>query len=126
MLDRFARFLFQRLGRRYKLVFVATSVPASVLVALGMVGLLASYYHPSPADAIVIALATSGFTVAGVVIAISRQRSAISWMAEWDAADATAEETIAAWDIAANYPMRSYRSSTLLTNSIAALPSITV
>jgi adenylate cyclase len=126
MFDRLARFLFERLGRHYKLVFIATSVPASLFVALGMVGLLASYYHPSLADGIAIAIATSAFTVAGVVIAIARQREAIAWMSEWDPQDATPEETIAAWDTAANYPMRSYRSSTWLTNSIAAVPSVAV
>jgi adenylate cyclase len=124
--DRFARFLFERLGRRYKLVFVATSVPASLFVALGMVGLLAAYYHPSPADEILIAVATSCFTVAGVVVAISRQRAAIAWIAEWDALSASAAETVAAWDAATNFPMRSYRSSTPLVNSIAALPSVAV
>jgi adenylate cyclase len=126
MFDRLARMLFERLGQRYKLVFIATSVPASLVVALGMVGLLASYYHPSLADGVAIALATSAFTVTGVVVAITRQRAAIAWMADWDPANATPAETVAAWDAAVNYPMRSYRSSTWLTNSIAAIPSVAV
>ena len=71
MLDRFARFLFRRLGRRYKGVFMATQIPASVLVAVGVLGVLASYYHPSLADAAVIVLATSGFTTLGVGAAIA-------------------------------------------------------
>ena len=45
MIDRLARFLFVRLGRRYRLVFVLTQIPASVLVALGVtVGLVAGFY----------------------------------------------------------------------------------
>src|SRR5205823_6606819 len=44
MLDRFARFLFRRLGRRYKGVFMATQIPASVLVAVGVLGLPLSAY----------------------------------------------------------------------------------
>src|SRR5438309_1145092 len=47
MLDRFARFPFRRLGRRYKGVFMATQIPASVLVAVGVLlaaGAIAAAY----------------------------------------------------------------------------------
>jgi adenylate cyclase len=125
MLDRFARFLYRRLGRRYKLVFLATQIPASVLVAVGVVGLLASYYHPSLSDALLIAATTSGFIVVGIGLAISRQRAALDEMAEWDRdGTASAAEAIAAWDAAANYPMRSFRRDSLATNAIAVLPSV--
>jgi class 3 adenylate cyclase len=128
MLDRFARLLYERLGRRYKLVFAATQIPASILVAVGVLGILAAYYHPSLADAALIGAATSAFTAAGVGLAISRQRGALLDIAEWGERGAlpTAAETIAAWDAAANFPMRSFRRDTVTTNCIAALPSVAV
>jgi class 3 adenylate cyclase len=127
MLDRLARRLYERLGRHYKLVFLATQIPASVLVALGVVGVLASYYHPSLADAGLIAATASAFTAAGVGYAILRQRRALVDMADWGRKEApTAAETIAAWDAATNFPMRSFRRNSLMTNSIAALPSVAV
>ena len=127
MLDRFARFLFRRLGRRYKGLFMATQIPASVLVAVGVLGVLASYYHPSLADAAVIVLATSGFTTLGVGAAIARQRRALAELAEWAQSGArTGPEAIAAWDAAANFPVRSFRRDSLATNAVAALPSVAV
>jgi hypothetical protein len=83
MLDRLARRFYERLGRRYKLVFLATQIPASVLIALGVVGALASYYRPSLSDAALIAVTTSAFTAAGVGFAISRQRRALVDLADW-------------------------------------------
>jgi adenylate cyclase len=127
MLDRLARFLYQRLGRRYKLVFVATQIPASVLVAVGVVGVLASYYHPSFADVTLIAATTSAFTVLGVGWSIARHRGLLEGVAEWGRdGEPTAAETIAAWDAATNFPMRSFRRNSLTTNAIAALPSVAV
>lgn len=38
MLERLARMLFTRLGRRYKLVFVATQIPASVRGTIALKG----------------------------------------------------------------------------------------
>lgn len=127
MLDRFARFLYRRLGRRYKFVFVATQIPASVLVAVGVVGVLASYYHPSFADAILITATTSGFTAVGVAWALVRQRGELGHVVEWGRQGVpSAAETIAAWDAAANFAMRSFRRNSLETNAICVLPSITV
>jgi hypothetical protein len=78
VLDRLARGLYERLGRRYKLVLLAVEIPAAILIALGFVGVLSSYYQPSLPDAALIALTTSGFTAIAVAWAISRQaRSSI-------------------------------------------------
>lgn len=127
MIDRLARMLFVRLGRRYKLVFVVTQIPASVLVALGVVGLLASYYHPSVGDGAIIAASTSAFTALGIVLTLWRHRAWLDSIAEWDADGVPAEdETVAAWDAAVNFPMRSFRRDSLLTNAVAAVPSIAV
>ena len=127
VLDRLARRLYERLGRRYKVVFLATQIPASVLVALAVVGVLASYYHPSLADAALIAVTTSLFTATGVVFAISRQRGALVDMADWGKKEMpTPAETVAAWDAATNFSMRSFRRNSLTTNSIAAMPSVAV
>jgi class 3 adenylate cyclase len=127
VIDRLARMLFLRLGRRYRLVFVVTQIPASVLVAIGVVGLLASYYHPSVGDAVLIAATTSAFTILGVVLTLGRLRTSLERIAGWDAHGVPSEAaTIAAWDAAVNLPMRSFRRDSLLTNAIAAVPSIAV
>ena len=85
VIDRLARMLFVRLGRRYRLVFVLTQVPASVLIAIGVVGLLASYYHPSVADAVLIAVTTSMFVSFGILLTLARHRSWLDRIAGWDA-----------------------------------------
>jgi len=127
MLDRIARTLYERLGRRYKLVFFATQIPAGVLVGLGVVGIVSSYYHPALSDAALIAAATSLFIAAGVGFSILRQRSALVDMADWGAKEnPSTAETVAAWDAATNFPMRSFRRDSLATNSIAAMPSVAV
>jgi class 3 adenylate cyclase len=127
VIDRLARFLFVRLGRRYKLVFVATQIPASVLVALGVVLLLGSYYHPSIADGVLIAATTSAFTALGILLTLWRHRAWLDSIAEWDSGGIPSDaETVAAWDAAVNFPMRSFRRDSLLTNAIAAIPSISV
>jgi adenylate cyclase len=127
MIDRLARMLFVRLGRRYKLVFVVTQIPASVLVAIGVVGLLASYYHPSIADGVLIAVTTSLFTASGILLTLTRHRAWLDSIAEWDANGVpTDTDTVAAWDAAVNFPMRSFRRDSLTTNAIAAIPSIAV
>jgi len=125
MLDRLVRRLYERLGRHYKLVFIATQIPASILVALGVVGVMASYYHPSTHQLLLSALSASVFTAAGVSYAIARQRQALLAMADWGKTGSpTPEETVAAWDAATNFPMRSFRRNSLAVNSIAALPSV--
>ncbi|MDQ6811232.1 MAG: HAMP domain-containing protein [Actinomycetota bacterium] len=127
MLDRLARRWYERLGTRYKFASLATQIPASVLVALGVVGVVAAYYHPSLSDALLIAAATSAFTAAGVGRAISRQREALAGIANWGRqGKPSAAETAAAWDAATNFPMRSFRRDSLTTNAIAALPSVAV
>jgi class 3 adenylate cyclase len=127
VLDRLARRLYERLGRRYKLVFLATQIPASILVALGVVGILVSFYHPSLADAALIAAAAAVFTAAGVGFAIFRSRAALVDMADWSKKEApTPAETVAAWDAATNFPMRSFRRDSRTTNAIAAVPSVAI
>jgi adenylate cyclase len=125
VLDRLARRLYERLGRRYKLAFIAFQVPASVAVALGVVAGTASFYHPSPGDLVVLALATSSFTALGVMFSLMRYRSGLDGVTAWrDLTAPTPGETVAAWDAATNLPMRSFRANSLTTNAIAALPSV--
>lgn len=127
MLDQIARRLYARLGTRYKLVFLVTQIPASVVVALAVVGLLSSYYRPPASDVLIIAIAASAFTALGVLFSILRQRAGLLEIARWREQPApTGEETVAAWDAATNFPMRSFRRDSLTTNAIAALPSVVV
>ena len=126
-MNRLAQLLYERLGRRYKYVFLATQIPAAVLVAVGVVGVVAFYYHPSLADALLVAATTSTFTTFGIALALVRQRDALAGLADWGrSGPPSAADTIAAWDAATNFPMRSFRSNSLATNTIAALPSVAV
>ncbi|MDQ6731890.1 MAG: hypothetical protein M3022_16790 [Actinomycetota bacterium] len=98
-----------------------------MLIAVGFVAILASFYRPSLADAALIAAATSAFTAAGVGRAIARQRGAMADLADWRLKKApTGAETTVAWDAATNFPTRSFRRDSLATSSIAALPSVAV
>jgi len=125
MLDDLARRIYERLGTKYKLVFLATQIPASVLVANAFVALLGSYYDASAAELGLCAAAASVFTAAGVSFSILRQRDGLTELANWRAKrEPTPQETAEAWDAATNFAMRSYRRNSLATNSIAAIPSV--
>lgn len=125
MLDDLARRLYERLGARYKVVFLATQIPASVLVALGFVGMIGSFYAASAADLALCGLAAAIFTALGVSFSVVRQRKSLVHLAAWRALpDPTPRETVEAWDAATNFAMRSYRRDSLTTDAIAAIPSV--
>jgi class 3 adenylate cyclase len=125
VLDQIARRLYARMGPRYRVLFMLTQIPASVLVALGVIGVLAAFYRPEASRVVVVAVAASAFTAVGVMFSIVRQRRGLAELSRWRERDApTAEQTIAAWDAATNFPMRSFRRDSLTTNAIAAFPSV--
>ena len=127
MLDDLARRLYERLGARYKVVFLATQIPTGIVVALVYVGLLASFYEPPAEDLVMMAIAASVFTSLGIGVAIARQRTALVQLAAWPGPEvATPQETAEAWDAATNFTMRSFRRDSLTVNSIAAIPSLAV
>src|SRR5438270_72086 len=60
-------------------------------------------------------------------LSLARHRKWLERIAEWDANGVpTGADTAAAWDAAVNFPMRSFRRDSLMTNATAALPSIAV
>jgi class 3 adenylate cyclase len=125
--QRVVRWLYRRLGRRYKLAFLATQIPTSVGVGLVFVALLSSFYHPSASEIAIVAGATTLFVTIGVGVALQRYRHELSLLFDWRELEVkNDDETVAAWDAAMNLPLRSFRRNSLLTNAIAALPSIAV
>lgn len=121
------RWLYRRLGRRYKLVFLATQIPTSIGVGLVFLALLTSYYHPSASEFLIAAGAMAFFVFFGVGIALNRYRHDLALLFDWrELQIRDDEETVAAWDAAMNLPLRSFRRNSLLTNSVAALPSLAV
>lgn len=127
LVDRLARRSYDRMGPRFKLVFLLTQIPASVAVALGVIGVLSAYYRPAAGDIAIMAGAASVFTALGVLYSILRQRAGLGEITRWSAlADPTPQETVAAWHAATSFPMRSFRRDSLMTNSIAAVPTIVV
>jgi class 3 adenylate cyclase len=125
--QRVVRWLYRRLGRRYKLVFLAVQIPTSIAVGLVFLALLSSYYHPSSGDFLITAGAMTFFVAVGVGIALNRYRHELVLLFDWRELEVTNdEETVAAWDAAMNLPLRSFRRNSLLTNAIAALPSLVV
>jgi class 3 adenylate cyclase len=124
VLDRLARRLYERLGRRYKLVFLMTQEPAAMAVGTLAVLLLSSYYHPSTGDV----FAMLGVMWASVVVAIGyaawRGRPYLERVTAWQESEApTDAESSAAWDAATNFPMRTFRANALWVGTIAALPT---
>ncbi len=125
--QRVVRWLYRRLGRRYKLVFLATQIPTAIGVGLVFIALLSSYYHPSASEFLIAAGGTSVFVAIGVGYALHRYRAELTRLFDWSELKVrNDEETIAAWDAAMNLPLRSFRRNSLVTNAVAALPSIAI
>lgn len=123
MLDRLARRIYSRLGRRYKLVFILTEEPAALLIATLAIVLLTSYYGPSGSQLLVMLAGAWIATAAAVAYALWRAEPFLERVVAWqDSEHPSAEESIAAWDAATNFPMRSYRANALLVGAIAGLP----
>src|SRR5581483_7078539 len=125
MLDRPARRVYLRLGRDYKLVFAATQEPAALVVATVAVLLITSYYDPSTGQTLACLGIGWGATITALSYALWRWRPYLARVEAWqDADEPTAEQSIAAWDAATNFPMRSFRANFIAVNAIAALPAI--
>jgi adenylate cyclase len=125
MLDRLARRVYRRLGRDYKLVFAVTQEPAALFIATVTVLLIASYYDPSTGQ--LFACLGIGWvgTIAAVGYALWRGRAYLHRVEAWqETAEPTAEQSIAAWDGATNFPMRSFRANAAVVNAIAAVPAV--
>jgi class 3 adenylate cyclase len=119
--------VYLRLGPRYKLVFLVTQEPAALLIATLAVFLLTSYYHASTADVLVILAATWIATIAGIAYALYRGQPYLERVVAWQENPApSAEESIAAWDAATNFPMRSFRAVTLYVGAIVGIPTVGV
>src|SRR2546430_700049 len=124
VLDRLLRRSYARLGGRYRMLFLATQIPAAALIAFVIVGVLAAYYDPPLSKVLLLAAVTAAFTAAGVAFTIVRQKRTLTAMASWRGRDAaSARETIAAWDAATSYPVRSLRRNYLTANAIVVVPS---
>jgi len=125
VLDRLARRVYLRLGRRYKLVFLVTQEPAALFVATVSVLLLTSYYRPSAGDLFLMLGAAWVATIAGISYALWRGMPYLERVVAWQESPAPrAEESIAAWDAATNFPMRSFRANTFWVGVIAGLPTV--
>jgi adenylate cyclase len=125
MLDRLARRVYRRLGCDYKLVFAVTQEPAALVVATVTILLVTSYYDPSIGK--VLACLGIGWvaTIAAVSYALWRGRPYLARVEAWQkAGEPTGEQSIAAWDAATNFPVRSFRANLAMVNAIAALPSV--
>ena len=117
--------LYNKLGRRYLFIWPLAQIPAAVLVVCGVIAVLASFYRPPTSDLLIALAGTSLFTMVGVSWAMWAQRPMFAQLMQWrDNPSPTDAETLRAWDIAMNLPMRSFRRNSLRVNAIAALPSV--
>ncbi len=125
MLDRLARTIYERLGHRYRLIFLLTEEIGALLVATMAVYLIASYYEPSTSDLMFLLVAGWIFTFVAVGWALWRGTPYLARVVAWQQNPSpTVEESAAAWDAATNFPIRSFRANSLTVGSIAALPVI--
>jgi class 3 adenylate cyclase len=123
--DRLVRRLYQRLGRRYRLVFPVAQDPAALAITAIAVVLLTSYYHPSAGELLRMLAVGWVFAMVAVCFAFWRGQPYLQRVVAWQANPApSAEESIAAWDAATNFPMRSFKANALFVSAIAALPTI--
>jgi class 3 adenylate cyclase len=129
MLDRLAQGLYRRLRRRYRWVFGAAELSASLLVASLAVVLILSYYRHTVGQFAVIYAVVCGATLLGVGLALRRGLIHLAPLDAWLAqppGTSTTPETVAAWDAAANYPMRSFRANSLGVAVVALVPTVSV
>ena len=83
MLDRLARRIYSRLGRRYKLVFILTEEPAALLIATLAIVLLTSYYGPSGSQLLVMLAGAWIATAAAVAYALWRGEPFLERVVAW-------------------------------------------
>ena len=125
MLDRLARTIYERLGHRYRLIFLLTEEIGALLVATMAVYLIASYYEPSNSDLMFLLVAGWVFTIIAVGWALWRGTPYLARVVAWQQNPSpTVAESATAWDAATNFPIRSFRANSLTVGSIAALPVI--
>ena len=125
MLDRFVRQAYLRLGGRYDVVYLLAQGSAALTIATLTVLLLTSYYDASARDLLVTLAVTWASTIAAVVFALWRGRPYLERALAWQSTPApSAEESIAAWDVATNYPVRSFRANVVSVGTIAAAPAV--
>ena len=125
MLNRLARALYERLGHRYRLVFFVSEQGAALTVAALTVYLIASYYEPSTSDLRFLLIAGGVFTLVAVGWALWRGTPYLARVEAWQQSESpTVTESVAAWDAATNFPIRSFRANSLTVGAIAAIPVI--
>jgi adenylate cyclase len=125
VLDRLVRQAYLRLGRRYGVAYVLAQGPSSLAIATIALVLLTSYYDPSAGEVVLMLAVTWASTLAAIAFALWRGRPYLSRALAWQSRAAPgAEESIAAWDAATNYPMRSFRANVVAVGTIAAVPAI--
>jgi adenylate cyclase len=124
VLDRVLGWLYERLARRYWLIYVAGQGGVSIFVVLLTVAVIASYYDASPTDFAVIAGVACGLTVLAVLWATLRALPAYNAVAAWrGTARPSSSQTVAAWEAATTLTFRQYRSSSLVVNSVVVFPT---
>ncbi len=125
MLDRLAREIYERLGHRYRLIFFLAEEGAALSVATFAVYLIASYYDPSPSDLLFLLVMGWVFTLSAVFWALWRGNPYLERVVAWqDSAAPSIGDSVAAWDAATNFPIRSFRANSLTVATIAAVPMI--
>ena len=126
MLDRFVRQAYLRLGGRYDVVYLLAQGSAALTIATLTVLLLTSYYDASARDLLVTLAVTWSVHDRGRRLrAVWRGRPYLERALAWQSTPApSAEEMIAAWDVATNYPVRSFRANVVSVGTIAAAPAV--
>ena len=127
MLDRLARTIYEKLGHRYRLVFFLAEEVSSLGVATLAVYLMASYYDPSPSDLLFLLVTGWIFTAVAVGWALWRGNPYLERVVAWqDSPAPSIDLSIAAWDAATNFPIRSFRANSATVGAIAAIPMLTI
>src|SRR5436190_2137092 len=125
MLNRFVRRVYQRLGPRYRYVFPLAQDPAALGIATVAVLLVSSYYDPSGGEVLAMLAAVWCSTAVAVLVSFWRGRRYMELVLAWQNADSPSpEESIAAWDAATNFPVRSFKANVLVVNAVAAVPAV--
>lgn len=106
--------LYRRLGKHYPVAFFLLQLSVGLLVAAASLGLTILYYDASTAEALRLLAIVEGLTLAGLALGGARAVPRLRPIKAWIDGHRSREATVAAWDAAANLPIRVLRRDACL------------
>ena len=101
--------LYRRLGKHYPVAFFFLQLSVGVFVTLASLGLTVLYYEASAREVLLLLGVLEGLTLAGLSLGAARAVPRLRPIKAWINGERSRAATVAAWDAAANLPVRVMR-----------------